>query len=151
MRILIADDDPVYRELLSGLLEEWAFEIVTVSDGAQALKALQDDSQFSIAVLDWMMPGMDGYEVCSRLRADERLEGLYVLIVTGSRKKEEILRVVVAGADDYLIKPFEPVDLKIRIRNAQRVLNLQEEVRNLKWSLLQGQDLLQAHHKHLGN
>jgi len=132
MRVLVVDDDPVYREMLAALLEEWALDVTSVPDGTQAMKALRESGEFSIALLDWMMPGMDGYEVCSRLRGEKHLESLYVMIVTGNRQREDILRVIVVGADDYLIKPFEPVDLKIRIRNAMRVLGLQEEIRSLK-------------------
>jgi len=118
--------------MLAALLEEWALDVTSVPDGTQAMKALRESGEFSIALLDWMMPGMDGYEVCSRLRGEKHLESLYVMIVTGNRQREDILRVIVVGADDYLIKPFEPVDLKIRIRNAMRVLGLQEEIRSLK-------------------
>ena len=132
MRILVADDDPVYRELLSGLLQEWSFEVVTACDGLEALDAFRAGRDFSIVTLDWMMPGLDGYQVCTRLRDEAGEGGPYVIIVTGNREREEILRVVVAGADDYLIKPFDPVDLKIRIRNALRIINLQEELRELK-------------------
>ena len=137
MRILVADDDPVYRSLVEGLLREWHFEPVLAADGAEAWRILQHDDPVCLVLLDWMMPGMDGFEVCKRIRREGRLGNTYILIMTGSRKKEDILKVVVAGADDYLIKPFDPVDLKIRLRNAMRMLHLQEELAELRRALHQ--------------
>jgi len=114
------------------VLGKWGYQVDARVDGDDAFASLSAVEGPRLALLDWMMPGMDGYEVCSRLRGEKHLESLYVMIVTGNRQREDILRVIVVGADDYLIKPFEPVDLKIRIRNAMRVLGLQEEIRSLK-------------------
>ena len=127
MHVLTADDDPVYRVLMEELLSEWGFQVTCVSDGNEAWEAIGRDPTIRLAALDWMMPGMDGYTLCRRLkeRADREI---YVMLVTGSGKKDQIERVLVAGADDYLMKPFEPVDLKIRLRNAVRVIELQDEL-----------------------
>ncbi len=129
MKILIADDDPIYRELMGGLLSGWSFDVVLASDGAQAMRLLSEDPTVRLALLDWMMPEMDGYEVCRRLRAQSEYDDLFVVMVTGTRDRDQILQVILAGADDYLIKPFDPMDLKIRIRNAIRLINLQDELR----------------------
>jgi len=129
MKILIADDDPIYRELMGGLLSGWSFDVVQADDGAQAMRLLREDPTVRLALLDWMMPEMDGYEVCRRLRAQSEYDDLYVVMVTGTRDRNQILQVILAGADDYLIKPFDPMDLKIRIRNAIRLINLQDELR----------------------
>ncbi len=129
MKILIADDDPIYRELMSGLLSRWSFDVVLAGDGAQAMRLLSEDRTVRLALLDWMMPELDGYEVCRRLRAQSEYDDLYVVMVTGTRDRDQILQVILAGADDYLIKPFDPMDLKIRIRNAIRLINLQDELR----------------------
>ena len=131
MRILIADDDPVYRELLSGLLAEWCLDVVAVADGREAIRALAADRSIRLAILDWMMPELDGYQVCRQLRQQGDYDDLYILIVTGS-PKEQMLQVILAGADDYLVKPFEPLDLKIRVRNAIRLLDLQDELRQVR-------------------
>lgn len=132
MRILIADDDPVFRTLVKDLLVEWGYETASTCDGAEAWQAMERDEAPSLLLLDWMMPSLDGFELCRKIRADARKEGAYIILMTGSWKKEEIIRVLVAGADDYLIKPFDPVDLKIRLRAAQRILDLRREVAQLR-------------------
>ncbi|MBL7134086.1 MAG: response regulator transcription factor [Phycisphaerae bacterium] len=132
MRVLVADDDPVFRALVQRLLQEWRFDVVIATDGAEAWEILRRDDAPRLVLLDWMMPGMDGYEVCKMMRDLKGRKNLYVMMVTGGRKKDDIMKVVLAGADDYLIKPFDPVDLKIRLRNAMRVLHLQEDLDELK-------------------
>ena len=132
MQVLVADDDPVFRALLQRLLEEWHFDVLTAADGLDAWEVLRRDDAPRLVLLDWMMPGMDGYEVCKRMRGRKGGKSTYVIIVTGSRMKDDIMQVVLAGADDYLIKPFEPADLKIRLRNGVRVLHLQEDLDALK-------------------
>jgi len=131
MRVLVADDDPVYRSLLSQLFNEWHFEVELAGDGVEAWEILQGEDPPRLVVLDWMMPNMDGFEVCKKIRSEPGCKNTYVLIMTSSRKKAEIMKVVVAGADDYLIKPFDPMDLKIHLRSAIRVLKLQEELDKL--------------------
>jgi len=138
MRILIADDDPTYRALLSDLLEQWGYEPLVCEDGEQAMDALQGPTAPNLAIVDWMMPGLDGFELCRRVREMDGGGDVYILLATGSRLKEEIIRVVVAGADDYIIKPFEPQDLQIRLRAAQRILDLRHEVRQLQCRLESG-------------
>jgi DNA-binding response OmpR family regulator len=128
MHILIADDDPVYRNLLSGLLQQWSFTFDAVSNGRQAWEILQHTDSPKLAILDWKMPEMDGFEVCRRTRQVKGDRVPYILLMTGNSKREELLRVLVAGADDYILKPFEPLDLKIRLRLAMRVLDLEERV-----------------------
>jgi len=128
MQILVADDNPVYRSLLQSLLEESHFEVVLACDGAEAWEILQRPNAPTLAILDWMMPGMDGYEVCRKVRESRGNSIPYVLMVTSNSSREELLKVLVAGADDYLLKPFEPLDLKIRLRTAIRILNLQERL-----------------------
>jgi DNA-binding response OmpR family regulator len=132
MRVLVADDDPVFRALSQRLLQEWHFDVVLASDGEEALEILQSDDHPRLVLLDWMMPGMDGYEVCKQMRNQKGRGNAYIIIVTGTRKKDDIMKVVLAGADDYLIKPFDLVDLKIRLRNAMRVLHLQDDLDELK-------------------
>jgi len=132
MKILVADDDIVYRALMEGLLSQWGYEVAVASNGLEAWEVIKSDEPPSIAVVDWMMPKMDGFDLCRKVREDHTIKNLYLLLFTGSYKKEEIIKVLVAGADDYLIKPFEPLDLKIRIRAACRILDLQAEVDRLR-------------------
>jgi DNA-binding response OmpR family regulator len=126
MHILVADDDPVYRNLLAGLMQQWDFSFKIVENGKDALDILQQADAPKLAILDWMMPEMDGFEVCRRIRQVKGDRVPYILLMTGNSKREELLRVLVAGADDYILKPFEPLDLKIRLRLAMRVLDLEE-------------------------
>jgi len=132
MHVLIADDDPVYRALLRSLLEHWKCDVTVTSDGREAWERIRSDDSIDLVLLDWMMPEMDGYEVCRSIRQSNDLRGVYILMLTGSRQKEEIVKVLVAGADDYLIKPFEPQDLQIRIRAAKRIIDLQQELADLR-------------------
>ncbi len=132
MQVLVADDDPVFCNLIEALLRKWHFDVVVATDGKQAWEILQREDGPALVLLDWMMPGMDGYEVCKMIRDRKGKKGPYVMIVTGSRKKEDIMQVVLAGADDYLIKPFDPVDLKVHLRNAMRFLHLQEDLEELR-------------------
>jgi DNA-binding response OmpR family regulator len=134
MRILVADDDRTWRDYLNVLLTRWGFEVVTVSNGYKAAGELSDDPP-PIIILDWNMPGPDGFELARSIREDETTRDAYVLMITGSREKDEIMRVLVCGADDYLLKPFDAMDLKIHLRTARRVLQLQDEIRSLRASL----------------
>jgi DNA-binding response OmpR family regulator len=129
MRILVADDDPVYRSLLHGLLEESHFSVALAADGAEAWAILQQPDAPQIAILDWMMPGMDGHEVCRKVRDARGDLTPYILLMTSNSSRGDLVRLMVAGADDYLLKPFEPLDLKIRLRTAIRILNLEEQLR----------------------
>ncbi len=128
MQVLVADDDPVYRTLLKEMLSGWDYEVVLACDGQEAWEALQQENPAHLIILDWLMPVMDGFELCKKIRAGRMSDHTYILLMTSSNQKEEIIKVLVAGADDYLIKPFEPLDLKIRLRTAQRILDLQEEL-----------------------
>jgi DNA-binding response OmpR family regulator len=128
MQILVADDDPVYRSLLQSLLEESHFEVVLACDGAEAWEILQRPNAPTLAILDWLMPKFDGYEICMKIRQARGDSIPYILLMTSQSRREELLKLLVAGADDYLLKPFEPLDLKIRLRTGIRILNLEERL-----------------------
>ena len=128
MQILVADDDPVYRSLLQSLLEESHFEVVLACDGAEAWEILQRPNAPTLAILDWLMPKFDGYEICMKIRQARGDSIPYILLMTSQSRREELLKLLVAGADDYLLKPFEPLDLKIRLRTGIRILNLEEQL-----------------------
>ena len=128
MRVLIAEDDAVSRRVLEATLTKWGYEVVVTTDGQQALEALKQPDAPSLAVLDWMMPGLDGSEVCRRVRevAGNRL--LYVLLLTAKDRKEDIVAGLTAGADDYVVKPFDRAELKARLNVGERILQLQAEL-----------------------
>ena len=135
MRVLVADDDPAYRSLLQNLLTEWNYEVLVACDGHEAWGFMQGPDKPNLAILDYMMPGMDGFELARLIRTDSSIENTYVLLVTGTRNREHIMKVLVCGADDYLLKPFEPMDLKIHLRSATRIIHLQEDLSALKRKL----------------
>jgi DNA-binding response OmpR family regulator len=128
VRILIAEDDVVSRHLLETTLTKWGYEAIVTTDGLQALDVLSQPEAPSLAVLDWMMPGMDGAEVCRRARSQETEQLLYIILLTAKGRKEDIVRGLAAGADDYIIKPFDRSELKARINVGERTLRLQAEL-----------------------
>ncbi len=128
MRILIAEDDTVSRHLLEATLAKWGYEVISTTDGIQAFDVLSQPDAPSLAVLDWMMPGMDGAEVCRRARSLGADRLLYIILLTAKGRKEDIVQGLTAGADDYIIKPFDRSELKARINAGERILRLQAEL-----------------------
>ena len=141
MRILIAEDDRVSRRLLESHLLKWGHEVVVVEDGGQALAALQRDDAPELAILDWMMPGMDGVEICRRIRAGGYSRPLHIILLTARISREDLVEGLEAGADDYVTKPFDPPELRARVRVGMRIIelqrDLQERVRELEEALAQ--------------
>jgi DNA-binding response OmpR family regulator len=124
-RILIAEDHHVSRHLLERNLQNWGFEVVSAEDGAAAADILDQPGAPSIAILDWMMPKMDGAEVCRHVRQQTNRPYIYLLLLTAKSQKEEIAAGLDAGADDYVIKPFDPDELRARLKVGQRVVELE--------------------------
>ena len=125
MRALVADDDRTAALILSRALERCGLEVTAVHDGLAALAVLAEADRPSIAVIDWMMPGLDGVEVCRRLRRDPARQHVYVLLVTGRDSRADLIAGLDAGADDYLVKPFNDDELRARVRVGMRVVTLQ--------------------------
>jgi two-component system, cell cycle response regulator len=132
MRVLIADDDPVYSCVLEDLLRKWRFEVVLAKDGEEVLGIMANNDPPKLILLDWDMPHVDGFEVATTIRRNESLDDTYILLITGGRSKPDLSRILFCGADDYLLKPFDPMDLQIHMRSALRILDLREEVAELK-------------------
>jgi sigma-B regulation protein RsbU (phosphoserine phosphatase) len=128
VRALIADDDRGGSLILSTLLTRWGFEVASASDGNTAWALLQTEPRPSVAILDWMMPDVDGPEICRRIRADDALKHLYVLLLTSRDSRADLIAGLDAGADDYLVKPFDPDELRARLHVGLRVLSLQERL-----------------------
>jgi diguanylate cyclase (GGDEF)-like protein len=124
-RILIADDDAVSRRMLNALLVMWGYQVEVSTDGEESLRILSGDNSPRLAVLDWMMPGLEGPEICQRVRARSSQPYTYILLLTGRSQKEDLLRGLESGADDYLTKPFDAHELNARLRVGQRILDLQ--------------------------
>lgn len=123
---MIAEDDPVSREILSSLLRKWGYHVITAADGREAMEALRAQTEPVLAVLDWMMPGMEGPEICRRVR--EISKAVYILLVTARAGKEQVVEGLKAGADDYLAKPFDKDELRARLNVGARILDLQNSL-----------------------
>lgn len=124
-RILIAEDHFVSRHLLERNLMNWGFSVTTAEDGQSAYEILTGPDAPSLAILDWMMPKMDGVEVCTRMRQRTDQPYVYLVLLTAKSQKEEIATGLEAGADDYVIKPFDPDELRARLKVGQRVVALE--------------------------
>lgn len=127
-KILVADDSLVMRRLLQATLESWGLEVVCASDGAEALAILQGDDPPRLAVLDWMMPVLTGPEVCKLVRERNSGPYTYLILLTSRNQREDIVAGMGAGADDYVVKPFDKHELEVRLRAGRRILNLQNEL-----------------------
>lgn len=139
MRILIADDDPVSRLKLEFILTKGGYDVVAVADGAQALEHFWRDDAALLAILDVLMPGMDGIEVCRQLRQVRRENPLYIILLTVKDSKRDVVEGLNAGADDYVIKPFDQAELLARVGVGLKIVGLQqrlaERVRELENAL----------------
>jgi diguanylate cyclase (GGDEF)-like protein len=132
MRILIAEDEPISRHLLQKFLVQWGYETVVANDGDEAWWTLQRDDSPNLAILDWMMPGMDGLQLCREVRKRTGHPYVYILLLTAKSQKEDVVEGLEAGADDYLTKPFDPDELRVRLRAGRRILDLQEHLLSMR-------------------
>ena len=128
MKALVADDNAGFRSVLERMLRKWGYDVVAASDGIEALAVLQADDPPRLAILDWMMPGLDGVEVCRRVREKNQEPYIYILLLTAKDTAEELVEGMEAGADDYLRKPVDSHELRVRVRAGRRILDLQAEV-----------------------
>ena len=124
MKVLLAEDARFARHLLQGALAGWGYEVVLAEDGEQAWRALQGPDAPSIALLDWMMPGVDGLQVCRKVREAGREPYTYIILLTGRDRQQDVVEGLAAGADDYLRKPFDNLELEARIRTGRRIVEL---------------------------
>jgi two-component system, cell cycle response regulator len=128
VKVLIAEDDMVSRRLLEASLTRWGYGVAVTRDGFEAWEVLQGTDPPPLAILDWMMPGMDGVEVCRKVRQRGQEPYIYLLLLTTKGRKENIIEGLDAGADDYLTKPFDPHELQVRLRTGKRIVTLQAEL-----------------------
>lgn len=129
MKILFAEDSKFYRQLVTSCLKEWDFPFVVAEDGPNAWDLLQSAWDPTLAILDWVLPGVSGLELCRRIRARSQDEQyVYTIILTANNKRDDLLVALDAGADDYLSKPFDPPELKARLLVGRRIILLQREL-----------------------
>jgi two-component system cell cycle response regulator len=133
---LIAEDDPIFRRILESWFKKWGYRVTAVENGLDAWEVLQREDAPQLAILDWMMPGMDGIELCRRIRSRNQGPYRYVLLLTAKDDKQDVVAGLEAGADDYLTKPFDVDELRARVRAGKRILDLQA-------ALIQAKDDLQ--------
>ena len=131
MKILIAEDNPVYRKMLEAMLVKWGYEVTICSDGFNAWEILTSENAPKFVILDWMMPGMDGMEVCRKIRENIKDTYVYILLLTAKDEIKDIVEGMESGADDYITKPFHASELKVRLRAGRRILELQEDLRTM--------------------
>lgn len=141
MKILIADDDPVSCRLLEKLLSKWGYQAITAHSGTEAWQVLQAEHAPRLVLLDWMMPGIDGLEICRRVRARSSQPYVYIMLLTANDKVGNLVEGLESGADDYLTKPFHPQELRARLRVGLRMLELES-------SLVQARENLQFKASH---
>jgi DNA-binding response OmpR family regulator len=125
MKILIAEDDLTSRRILEAILAKWNYEVIATGDGLEAWQALQTENAPTIAIIDWMMPGMDGVEFCRKIRQTQTLTPTYIILLTSKAQQEDVVAGLEAGANDYIRKPFEREELRARIQVGERVVELQ--------------------------
>lgn len=126
MRILIAEDDWTTRSMLAAVLKKNGYDVVEAEDGAEALHVLQGDNAPRLAILDWMMPELDGVEACRQMRAKDEDNPPYIILLTSRSRGCDVVEGLDAGADDYLVKPYDPSELLARIHVGQRIVALQD-------------------------
>jgi diguanylate cyclase (GGDEF)-like protein len=143
MRVLAAEDNPVFQSMLKSMLTRWGYQAVIARSGTEAWRILESENAPRLAILDWMMPGMDGVEICRRIRSSNREPYIYILLLTARTESEDLIEGMDAGADDYLTKPFNAHELRVRLHAGRRILNLQEE-------LLQAREALRVQATHDG-
>jgi diguanylate cyclase (GGDEF)-like protein len=135
VKILIAEDDAISRRLLDTILKKWGYEVVVAFNGAQAWNELQKEDAPRLAILDWMMPEMDGVEVCGKVRDRTDAPYVYILLLSAKSQREDLVKGMESGADDYITKPFDANELKVRLRAGRRILDLQSQLMSAQEAL----------------
>jgi sigma-B regulation protein RsbU (phosphoserine phosphatase) len=128
MRLLIAEDDVVTARLLTGLAGSWGYDVTAVDDGTTALAVLQAGEPPQVALIDWMMPGLNGPEVCRIARKEQSGPPTYIILLTSRDAPTDVVAGLEAGADDYLVKPFDPEELRARLNAGVRIIDLQQRL-----------------------
>jgi diguanylate cyclase (GGDEF)-like protein len=136
MQALVVDDSAVYRKLIGDYLRSWGFGVTLAENGSKAWRILEQPDSPKLALLDWVLPDLDGIELCKRIRqADSSRPYIYVILLTSNEGRQNMLEAMQAGADDYLVKPFDELELKARLLVGKRILDLQDELVSARESM----------------
>lgn len=135
MKVLIADDSPTMRRLLYSTLKEWGYDVVEAHDGEQALGILSEDDPPPLAIVDWVMPKITGPELCRQVRSRKRRTYTYILLLTSKAQHQDLIEGMGAGADDYIVKPFDRPEMEVRLRAGRRIVDLQTELMQMQEAL----------------
>lgn len=141
MKLLVAEDSAMMRRILVECLKKWQYEVVETEDGRQAWEQFQQD-RFPLVLTDWMMPEMDGLELIERIRASESPGYTYIILLTAKSEKEDLVQAMEAGADDFLIKPCDPDELRVRVREGERIIRLEQKLEDQNRQLRETQAAL---------
>jgi len=123
MKVLIAEDDPITLKMLSRMVSEWGYEVAQANDGAEAWEMAQADPAIQLVITDWMMPRMDGIELCKAVKGRDKVPYTYIIFLTVKKEKSDVAFGLDAGADDFMSKPVDRAELKSRLEAGRRVLN----------------------------
>jgi len=141
MKVLIAEDDVISSRAIETYMNQWGYETTVINNGEEAWQAFQtnlqniynqEEKSFRIAILDWEMPGMNGIDLCKKIRRLSKQEKeiyVYIILLTGKNSQEEIIKGLSSGADDYITKPFDTMELRVRLKNAERIILTQDRER----------------------
>jgi len=128
VKIMIAEDDPVSRRLLEAFLSKWGYDVVATCNGSEAWAVLNEPEAPSLVISDWMMPNIDGLELCRKIREMKKSGYTYFIILTAKERKEDVIQGLEAGADDFLTKPFHQEELKYRVQIGERIIELEQRI-----------------------
>ena len=131
MKVMIVDDEPISRHILENFLIECGYEVLSTYDGMEALKIIQSPDAPKLVISDWMMPNMNGVELCEKIRGMEKDQYTYFILLTTKAEKRDIIKGLESGADDFIVKPFDREELKYRIKIGERIIDLEQRIMQL--------------------
>ena len=129
--VLIAEDSNLFRQILLKTISNWGYEVIIAKDGDEAWEILQQENAPRLAILDWVMPGLSGPEICLKIAGRERIPYIYLILLTSKNNKEDVVAGLEAGADDYIAKPFHEEELRWRIKIGERIIRLENKISQL--------------------
>lgn len=131
MKVMIVEDDAISRRILESFLTKWGYEAISANDGLSAWEIMRDPGAPNLVISDWMMPNMDGVELCEKIRAMEKTEYTYFILLTTKMEKRDIIEGLESGADDFIVKPFDHQELRSRVKIGERIINLEQRITQL--------------------